>query len=246
MANSLSFVLLACFISACLGHGWLSQPPSRQPATTNSNAPCDTKGAGSPAPLPVTAGNSLTITWITPHNGDVVTLSYTTAANENVAGSWTAITSFPYSAGTGQLTIPSTLASGAYVLQWYQDTPGPYYNCVDLQVTAAPPTGSNLVPGSNSTYAIPNGVYNAATGNVTCNAGYSPSKDTSGNWSCIGGGLSAGAGVGIFLLVLFIVCVAGFIGIAIYLKKKRPEKYDEYKGKLGDKVSSIKGRFSEY
>jgi len=237
-----SFVLFACFVGVCFGHGWLSTPTPRQADTTNSNAPCDTKTASSPAPLPVTAGNTITTDWITPHQGDTCTFSITTAANENVAGSWTEIGSFAYSAGTGQLTIPATLTSGAYVLQWYQDTPGPYYNCVDLQVSAAPPSGSSLVPGSNDTYAIPNGVYNAQTGNVTCNAGYSASKDTSGNWQCTKPGLSTGAGVGIFLLVLFIVCVAGFIGIAVYLKKRRPEKFDEYKGK----ITSIKDRFSEY
>jgi len=229
-------------VGACFGHGWLSTPESRQPDTTNSNAPCDTKTASSPAPLAVTAGNTINTDWITPHQGDTCTFSITTAADENDAASWTAIGSFPYSAGTGQVTIPATLASGAYVLQWYQDTPGPYYNCVDLQVAAAPPSGSSLVPGSNSSYNIPHGVYNSATGNVTCNAGYSPSKSSTGTWSCNKAGLSAGAGVGIFLVVLFVVCIIGFIGIAIYLKKRRPEKFDEYKGKL----SSIKGRFSEY
>jgi len=245
MAHSaLSFVLLAYFVYAVSGHGWLTAPTPRQAQTTNSNSPCDTKTANSPAPKQVTAGSSLTFTWITPHTGGTCTISITTSANENNAGSWTKLGSFAYALGTGSVTIPASLTPGSYVAQWYEDNPGPYYNCVDLKVLAAPPTGSTLVPGSATQYQIPNGIYDASSGNVTCNPGYSPSKDSTGNWSCSKGGLSGGAGFGVFLLVLIVVCVGGFIGIAVYLKKRRPEKYDEYKLRMGEKMVAIKAKFS--
>jgi len=109
-----------------------------------------------------------------------------------------------------------------YTLQWEWDSLN-YYNCADLLV--APPGSSN---GNIYTFNDGSGSINLSTGVVTCNSGYNYNSGTN---SC-GGGLSSGAGFGVFLLVMFILSIAWFVGFVFYTKYKMPEVYEEYKAKI--------------
>jgi len=206
MANIRNLVVLTFIIASVAGHGWLSSPPSRSPDTTNSNPPCDPSTGSSPAPKNVSAGGTVPTTWITPHSGgatDIHFMLVPTASLGNAAA-FKSLGSFAYSQGSATVTVPASTTPGSYVLQWSQDSPGPYYNCVDLQVTAAATTTS--------------------------------SSNKSGSSS---GHMSGGAAFGVFLLVVILVAIVAFVGIVIFLKVKRPEKYDEYKDKI---MSKLPGR----
>jgi hypothetical protein len=76
-----------------------------------------------------------------------------------------ALGDFSYSAGAATVAIPQATTPGLYVIQWAQDSPGnnltfefcdtmpgPYYNCIDYNVTA---------------YVAPAGTSTGKTGSAT-------------------------------------------------------------------------------
>jgi hypothetical protein len=229
--------ILAVIIASVAGHGWMVTPPSRDPDTTNSNAPCDALTANSPAPLNTPAGSNIDVTWITPHSGGPTDIHINLVPTSSLSDSsaYVSLGNFAYSAGSASVTIPASTTAGSYVLQWHQDSPGPYYNCADLQILAAVPPGATVISGS--TYQVDHGTFDAATGVLTCDSGY---KANSAGNDCVKSGLSGGAAFGVFLLVVVLVAIVAFVGIVIFLKVKRPEKYDEYKLKIVEKVSRIR------
>jgi len=224
--------------SSVLGHGWPTVPPPRAPATTNGSPSCDTKSANSPAPLVVEEGKVMSVDWIRPHlPGNNIRYGIAPAGNDGSDADFKTIVTFKYTDTNQQITIPLG-STGPRTLQWYQDSPGPYWNCVDLIVT---PKGATPIDGSTTKFAISHGTFDAATGNYTCNKGYSLKTESDGSMKCTGSSkLSGGAIFGILLLVFVLVGCVAFAGTMIFLKVKHPEKYDTVVGKMKSGATKTK------
>jgi len=232
------------FFSSCIsftfGHGWMTIPQPREPATTNQNTPCEITTPESPVET-VNAGENITVAWIQPHPvsaGDVViSIAPTASADDISAFNPTATVPYvetPNVNGDSQVsvTIPASLTPGPYTIQWTWPKLS-YFNCADITVLAAVPGGAVLVPGSSTLYMLASGhgTFDAQTGMFSCDSGY-----TQKGGDCVAANksnLSPGAAFGIAILIVFIVGVATIIGVVVYLKNYKPDTYNNMMGNCG-------------
>jgi len=227
------FLIFSCCVSITFGHGWMTIPQPREPTTTNQNTPCETTTPESPVET-VNAGENITVAWIQPHPtsaGDVV-ISMAPTGNSDDSSAFTPIATVPYveapnANGDSQVsvTIPESTAPGPYTIQWTWPKLG-YLNCADITVLAAVPPGAELVAGSTTVYMLASGhgTFDAQTGVYTCDSGY---KQEDGD--CVAANksnLSPGAAFGVAILVVFVVGAATIIGVVVYLKKNKPDTYN--------------------
>lgn len=140
-------------------------------------------------------------------------------ANAAVSPTFTkTIGTLKYDTDNGRsVTIPEDTAPGTYTLQWVWSG---WYACVDVTVSEKLQEGATL--GKGTTYILGDaGTYDSKTGVYTCNKGYKE-KTKDGVKGCFkSSGLSAGAGFGIFVLVLALV-VLGIAGGLFALYKLKP------------------------
>jgi len=129
--------VLACMTAVVLGHGFFSFPTPRHGPNTNSNPPCEPDSATSiwntlPANQPISA------TWIMPHSSGLandIQIGITPYTGvETTATVFTNVYTGTYTSSPAKITL--NVAPGNYTMQWYQQSPGPYYNCANLQLTA--------------------------------------------------------------------------------------------------------------
>jgi len=221
-------VVFACLVALSSGHGWLISPQPRiNPPITNTNMPCET-ATPSPNGTVVVIGVAFTVSWAHFHSGGNIILTYAPQAQATTQANFVHITTVLYDsplnaagAATTTISLPNSIMIGKYTLQWNWDSLK-YYNCADL---VAVPPGSLQVDGTNYSFGDGSGSINTVTGVVTCNSGYSYNSNTN---SCQKSGLSSGAGFGIFVLVMFILGVAWFVGFVFYAKYRMPEVYEKY------------------
>jgi len=229
------------FCSATVfGHGWQTRPAPRIAQDSNPTGPCDQKGTNSPQPTQVTAGTPFSVDWIRPHlPGGNVQIAVAPAGSDTTQTDFTILTTVKYSDTGVSVTLPKGTV-GAQTLQWYQDSPGPYYNCADLTVLAQAPEGATPVDGSTTLFQISHGQFDASTGETTCDKGYKAKTNSDGDTRCTKGGMSGGAIFGILLLVVVLVGLVGFAGTMIFLKVKKPETYDNVVGKMKSGATKTK------
>jgi len=238
-------LVLCCWIAIAFGHGWLISPTPRIPTTVNTQSPCENKAPTDPPTQTIFINTPFTVTWGNFHapGGGTCIISIAPIAQSPAASSLKQIASGPYDPGTLQATVPSGTHPGKYTLQWYQTAPGPYWNCADVWIYQSPPTGATLKSGTVYELANGHGTFDASTGKVSCNSGYTAHGTTCKK------GLSAGAAFGVFLLVLVLVSLVGFVGVMIFLKLRHPDKYvyvvDKFKAagtKIKDTSISAKNK----
>jgi len=240
MASVLSsFALLFCLVGVVLGHGWMTSPVPRDGPNTNTNSPCENSPPTNPPNTQVFRGVPFTVSWITPHKpGGSVVLAYAPMAQTPSADSFKQLTTVGYDSGSTSVIIPEDTDIGMYTFQWYQTSPGPYWNCAEVMVYAAPPKGATLESGTTYRLSNGHGTFDAATGKIHCDSGYHKSGS-----SCTKK-LSGGAAFGIFLLVLVLVALIGSTAVMIFLKLKHPDKYEHVMGKFKSAGSSAKHKMS--
>jgi len=227
MARAIFSLFLLCLCSVCVwGHGWLTAPPGRTVATVNSVPPCEQIAPTVPPTTTVFIGVPFTVSWITPHIPQTQPVTFAFAPIAEEPTNLVPLGSAQYDDGSSSVTIPKSTKPGQYTFQWMQPSPGPYYNCVDMWVLENPPEGSVKLSGTVYRLKNDHGSFDASTGTITCDKGYHKSGS-----SCTKG-LSGGAAFGIFLLVLVLVGLFGFIGVMIFLKIKKPEQYEHVTNKF--------------
>jgi len=238
MSRIVVCLFVLCLLSGVNGHGWMTEPTPRDPQTTNTNMPCEANSTPD-SKTTVISGQSFTVSWITPHQfTSQILISYAPASESTAEDAFTQFAQSTYPQGSVQATLPSGLSPGVYTIQFNQVDQG-YYNCADITLVPSDATPGST-SGSSDVYVFSDGSgeINAQTGVVTCFNGYTLNK-SSNTCKKNGGGISGGQAFGIFLLVIVIVGIIGCVAGVIFLKVKRPEKYDEYKMKLGDKGRSL-------
>jgi len=216
-------------------------PTPRQSGTENSQMPCEDATTSSPLALLVTRGNTLDTAWTNIQTGSIVTFSLAPKDQSAITSGFVNLTSFSYFAGAGQVTIPSNSTPGGYVLRWYQISPGPYANCVDLLVLVEAPKGSTPIDGTPF-YQTPYGVFDAAAGKmVYCIDGYSPDEGSDGiasscKLTALRKSQIVGIGVGVGIGCLIIIIIVAILT----LRAKNRSKYDDMKFEIGQKAEDIK------
>jgi len=212
----MKIILVLLFITYALAHNWLITPvpfdggaafaaPTGTPCDSGTTAPTlitQTQNGGSfPATFSDNHANSEHTLWLAPTADEGSLESYTPTSPElifyqEIAGE---------GAGTESTTVTwsKQVPAGSYLLQYRWNN---YRNCAPLIIQAPVPSGAQAVSGQPGVYKIPHGTFNATSGTVKCDTGYSATKN---NESCAMNGAAA------FFLALFIVLVLVLIAVVI-------------------------------
>jgi len=181
----------------------------------------------------VPAGRTLSVRWDGNHDAGDVNLYLITPA---VANPSTALlnanvlrTGVPYKtrgSPSTQVTIPEDTTPAVYTLVWSWSG---YWSCSEIRVLSRPPTGSTPLDGSDTLFRLENdhGTFDAESGMLTCDGGYSQTTTDDGSLNCASSG---GVAFGIAFGVIVIVALVAFAGVVIFLKAKKPEKFAAMKG----------------
>jgi len=233
-----SILLVLTYIVSIIAHSWLEVPAPRI-AQASQTFPCESATAN-PTPTQTNIGSALTATWTHFHTGGAVNLTIfntkDTLSKSLAVGSITPVVTYVYQYDDVSDTIPQFGYSGGkqyittpglYTMQWWWNG---YYSCADLNVQAALPSGATPLGGGK--YAISGGTYDSTTGIATCDSGYTQSSNQQ---SCVPSGLSGGAIFGIILLVIVLLVIGAVVGLLMFWKVKRPEKWAALKAKVSNK-----------
>jgi len=219
-----SIVVLAFLVSLVVAHDVMITPVQRNGATTPNTGTGNQKPCGDNNNTPVkktyqtVPGIPFQIKWQHNHQGNTVTMSLASPAGQTPSN-FVNFSTVSYDTNPGTVTIPTSYQPGLYTMQWYW---AGWYACVDVQILYAPPAGSTLSTGTIYNLASGHGTFDASTGTISCNSGYT--KQTKGGVLGCYKGVTPAIGFAIFIVVLAVVVIA-IAGTLYYLKNNKPETY---------------------
>jgi hypothetical protein len=205
------FFLFTLVLASVFAHNWLITPPTYDGNVANQNTPCDTGNLATAFSVQQTrSGGSIAATWTVNHGTIAPNILYLVPQSlesslESLTPTSSGVVAY-YSdqttLGAGTISWSSAVSPGTYILQYRWET---WRNCAPIQMLAPLPNGAQPISGEANQYTIPHGTFNAATGQMSCDTGWTVS--TSQNACVLNPAAAFFLAVFIILIVLVIVIV---------------------------------------